>query len=163
MADQQGLAKRGASAPGNRRTTIEGSTPRNKLTIRGQEDGYHYHIINADQRGRLEELQQRGYEVVTHDLKVGDNRVDAATSAGSPHEVPLGGGTKGLVVRIKQEWYDEDQKLVEQRNDAVANALTGGMIGAEKDVAGDSNMRYVDKSRTKIPELFTKKRPKAAA
>ena len=66
-------------------------------------------------------------------------------------------------MKIKQELFEEDQKLVDNRNERVAAALRGGMIGAEQDRPGESKFRYVDKSRTKIPDLFTPKRPKAAA
>lgn len=100
---------------GPTRTNIAGVTARNRLAIRGKEPGFVYRIINADQAGRLEELQERGYETVTHDMKVGDSRLDTVAKEGSPQTVALGGGTKGLVVRIKQEWFDEDQKIKEQR------------------------------------------------
>ena len=123
---------------GPQRTPISGVTARNKLTIRGKEAGFSYRIINADEAGRLEELQERGYEVVTHDIKVGDNRVDATSVEGSPKTVPLGGGVKGLVVRIKQEWFEEDQRIKEQRakdmeSSIHPNAVEGGYGDVSKE------------------------------
>jgi hypothetical protein len=57
-------------------------------------------------------------------------------------------------MKQRQEWYDEDQKLVEGRNQQVVNTLLGGMQEAG---GGDTSNRYVDKSRTAIPEFFKKK------
>ena len=60
-------------------------------------------------------------------------------------------------MKIKQEWWDEDQLLVENRNTKVRDSLLGGMLGAERDNAGDSQHRYVDKDRTAIPDFFKRK------
>jgi len=67
-------------------------------------------------------------------------------------------------MKIKQEWYAEDQKVLGNRNGHVAASLRGGSLGlAEAADARDGVAhRYVDKARTKIPDLFTPKRPKAA-
>ena len=62
-------------------------------------------------------------------------------------------------MKIRQEWYEEDQKLVDQRNELVAASLRGGHLGEEKETSGDARHRYVDKSRTAIPDLF-KPKPK---
>ena len=118
------------------RTNIAGATQRNKLTVRGKEPGYHYHIIKADEPGRLDELLERGYEVVTHKISIGDARVDNSNPEGSAQTVELGGPitghVKGIVVRIKQDWYDEDQKIVTDAAAAQAestlspNSVEGG-------------------------------------
>ena len=68
-----------------------------------------------------------------------------------------------ILMKIKQEWWEEDQKLVESRNEQVATALRGGMIGSEGDVAGDTVHRYVDPKRTKVPDMFNPKRKPATA
>jgi hypothetical protein len=72
--------------------------------------GYEYRIVN-DTGDRVEQFKAAGYEVVSaKDVTVGDRRVNAASAEGSAATVSVGGGTKGVVMRIKKEWYDEDQQ-----------------------------------------------------
>jgi ribosomal 50S subunit-recycling heat shock protein len=51
-----------------------------------------------------------GYELVEADsVRVGDKRVNSATAEGSKAQLSVGQGQKAFVVRIKKEWYEEDQ------------------------------------------------------
>lgn len=79
------------------------------LVIRGKEPEFEYRIAN-DTDNRVQELQERGYEIVTHAATVGDKRVGAPKKEGTPHQISVGGGRKAYLMRIKKEWYDEDQK-----------------------------------------------------
>jgi regulator of protease activity HflC (stomatin/prohibitin superfamily) len=82
---------------------------RNVLTVAGKEAGYEYRIIN-DSGDRVQEFLDAGYEIVSNDsVRVGDKRVNAATAEGSKAQLSVGQGQKAYVVRIKKEWYDEDQ------------------------------------------------------
>lgn len=82
---------------------------RNILTVKGKEPGYVYRIVN-DKDDRIEQFKEAGYELVSEDsVKVGDKRVNAASSLGSHKQLSVGQGTKAVVMRIKQEWYEEDQ------------------------------------------------------
>lgn len=135
--------------------------------------GYHLHWFTGT-LDRLQRAQEGGYEFVDErETQVnnvglgGDSTASGNTDIGSRVSVVSGRevGKDGQPVRlvlmkIKQEWYEEDQKTLEDRNEKVAAALRGGLLGAEKDIAGDTAQRYVDKSRTKIPDLFTPKRKK---
>ena len=131
--------------------------------------GYHLHWFNGTPE-RLQRALDGGYEYVhNRDLKInsvglgGDSTLSGNTDMGSQVSIVSGRelGRDGqpirlILMKIKQEWYEEDQKLAEKRNDAVANALTGGMIGAgEAADRNETHMRYVG-TRTKIPDLFTK-------
>jgi regulator of protease activity HflC (stomatin/prohibitin superfamily) len=40
---------------------------------------------------------------------VGDKRVNSAAAEGSKAQLSVGQGQKAFVVRIKKEWYEEDQ------------------------------------------------------
>jgi hypothetical protein len=102
------------------RASINGR--RNKLTITGKEPGFEYRIVN-DSDDRILELQERGYEVVTHDASVGDKRVGIPKKEGSPIEISVGGGKKAYLMRIKKEWYDEDQAAKMSDIDATEDAL----------------------------------------
>ena len=88
-----------------RRTGIAG--PRNVLTVEGKEDGFKYRVVNV-QGDRVERMQDRGYEVVTHAVRVGDSRAGKAGSIGSAVEINIGGGRKATLMRIKDEFYKED-------------------------------------------------------
>ena len=82
---------------------------RNILSVKGKEAGYEYRIVN-DEFDRIDTFKEAGWEVVSNsDVSVGDKRVAASTTPGSAAQVNVGGGAKGVVMRIKQDWYDEDQ------------------------------------------------------
>lgn len=100
-----------------RRTPINGI--RNKLNVRGQEPGYVYRIVN-DIEDRVQSLQELGYEIVTgKGVSVGDKRIANPTQEGSPVKVSVGQGVQAYVMRQKQEWFDEDQKAKNARNDEL--------------------------------------------
>jgi hypothetical protein len=100
-----------------RRTPINGV--RNKLNVRGQEPGYVYRIVN-DIEDRVQTLQEMGYEIVTDKgVTVGDKRIANPTQEGSPVKVSVGQGVQAYVMRQKQEWFDEDQKAKNARNDEL--------------------------------------------
>jgi hypothetical protein len=100
-----------------RRSPINGV--RNKLNVRGQEPGYVYRIVN-DIEDRVQSLQEMGYEIVTDKgVTVGDKRIANPTQEGSPVKVSVGQGVQAYVMRQKQEWFDEDQKAKNARNDEL--------------------------------------------
>ena len=88
---------------------------RNILTVAGKEPGYAYRIIN-DSGDRVQEFLDAGYELVKENsVKVGDKRVNKSSAEGSVSQISVGQGQKAYVVRIKQEWYDEDQAAKQQK------------------------------------------------
>lgn len=118
-----------------RRTPINGT--RNRLNVRGKEDGFVYRIVN-DIDDRIQTFQEMGYELVTDsDVSVGDKRVAQATQEGSPVRVSVGQGVQAYVMRQKQEWYDEDQKAKQTRVDELEqsmhrDAIESGLSGSLK-------------------------------
>ncbi|HMU97865.1 MAG TPA: hypothetical protein PKA15_03685 [Chitinophagales bacterium] len=107
--------------PREKRTPINGT--RNILTIRGQEPGYRYRIVNDD-GDRIPMLQEQGYELVQDaSITVGDRRIANPTKEGSPVQVSVGGGKKGFVMRIKEEWYQEDQKTKQKAVDDLDESM----------------------------------------
>ena len=87
-----------------KRTSI---TVRNRLSLKERDSNYHYRIVN-DTEGRVDQFLENGWEVV-QDAKIGDKRVDSSNGVGSVSTVSVGQGVKGIVVRIKKEWYEQDQ------------------------------------------------------
>lgn len=95
-------------APSGRvkRIPLSGKQP---LAVRGKESGYHYRIVN-DIKDRILDFKDAGYEVVTGtDATVGDKRVDRPAEEGSVKHISVGGGDKAVLMRIPEDWYNEDQ------------------------------------------------------
>lgn len=104
MSEKEAIAK----APSGRVSRTPVGT-RNVLTVRGKDPNYVYRIVN-DVDDRVQQFKEAGYELVAEDsVTVGDKRVNAASSMASHKQLAVGGGTKAVVMRIKREWYDEDQ------------------------------------------------------
>lgn len=100
-----------------RRTPINGT--RNRLTVRGQEDGFVYRIVN-DIDDRVQSLQEIGYEIVTDSkVTVGDKRIANPTQEGSPIKVSVGQGVQAYVMRQKKEFFDEDQRAKNAQHDEL--------------------------------------------
>jgi len=164
---------RQAGRPEGERKRVPMSVPVQKLEV-PDIPGYHLHWFTSDP-ARIQRALDGGYEFVderevqTNNVSLGgDSAASGNTDMGSRVSVVSGNelgrdGQPGrlMLMKIKQEWYEEDQKLVEARNTRVADALTGGMIGIDtaKD-RGDAGNRYVNKSLTSLPDMFKRKAPK---
>lgn len=90
-----------------RRTPL---STRNRLDVKNKEDGYVYRIVN-DVEDNVNRRIEQGYELVPKEAAgmVGDKRVDNISAPGSSSYLSVGQGTKATVMRIRKEWYDEDQ------------------------------------------------------
>lgn len=111
----------------SRRASINGT--RNVLNISGKEPGFVYRVVN-DVGDRIEQLKAIGYEIVEDSkVQVGDRRVANPTKEGSPVKVSVGGGVQGYVMRIKQEWYDEDKA----KKDAHVDQIEKGLVRDAKE------------------------------
>ena len=99
------------------------STVRNRLTLRNTDPNFVYRIAN-DQGDRVEQLKELGYEVVNAaEVRVGDRRVDLGNTIGSAATLALGRGDNGVVMRIRKEWYDEDQAAKAARIDEAERSI----------------------------------------
>jgi hypothetical protein len=155
------------------RKRIPMSVPVQRLEV-ADLPGFHLHWFLSTPE-RLQRAMDGGYEFVDQgEMKInnvslgGDSAISGSTDMGSRVSIVSGQEvgkdgqpTRLILMKIRQEWWDEDQILVENRNMKVRDALVGGMIGAENDRQGDSQHRYVDKSRTAIPDFFKTKRKTA--
>lgn len=127
-----------AKAPRGRTQRVPVGT-RKILTVTGKEAGYEYRIVN-DSGDRVQEFLDAGYELVENgSVRVGDKRVNTATSEGTNAQISVGQGQKAFVVRIKKEWYDEDQ--------AVKQAKVNELESATKAKALDGTYGKLDISR----------------
>lgn len=103
--------------------TLEDQEEAGKLNVSGMEEGYYYHVVN-DKNGGLEKMKRRGYEVVQQDGKIvmGDSNpeeVGSLIQATCDKEE----GTKAVLMRIPQEFKDEDDKYRQSKVDKTEEAL----------------------------------------
>ena len=103
---------------------------RNILTVKGKEDGFEYRIVN-DKNDRVSIFEEAGWEPVRDEtVTIGDKRVEKASSVGSVRMMSVGGGDKGVLMRIPTEFYKEDQDakqrlLAQQESYTKQKALDG--------------------------------------
>jgi hypothetical protein len=89
-----------------KRAPVEG---KNRLTVKNKDPNYVYRYVN-DTEDRISDFLERGWEFATEEsARVGDTRVDETSKLGTARAISVGGGTKAYLLRMKKEWYDEDQ------------------------------------------------------
>lgn len=103
-----------------------------KLQVYGDIPGYHMHIIN-DVPGRIEEALSSGYEFVSPSEIGGTttNVVSRNTDLGDKVRFLVGQSDRGeglyaYLMKLPQEWYDEDQQELQRVNDRVDHAIRNG-------------------------------------
>lgn len=87
------------------RTSVNGK--RDKLSLTGCEEGFHYCIVNDY---NCDAYLEDDYEFVTHKIKIGDSHVNKPNADGERASVKVGNGVTGYVMRIPLEWYNDDRK-----------------------------------------------------
>jgi hypothetical protein len=80
---------------------------RNILTVSNRDPNYHYRWVNLTGT-RVESFKEADYEIVEHDAQVGD--VNRNVSLGSGARTPVGGGTNAVLMRIRKDLFEADQK-----------------------------------------------------
>ncbi len=104
---------------------------RGPQAVAGEKDpNFAYRFVN-DTGSRVANFQAAGYEIVQDDnIVVGDSRVFDPSDLGSAKTVTSNDGTKSILMRIKQEWYQEDQQakaaLVNETEKAMKSDASRG-------------------------------------
>lgn len=139
------------------------SAPVQRLQV-PERDGYVRHWFRGDYN-RLQRAQQAGYRFVdTSEVRVnnfdvgGDSKTTGSTDMGSRVSIVTGDDTgpdgqpnRLYLMEIPKELFEYGQKLLQERNDSVAEALRSGLIGSDEDSAQDKAARY---AKTGVPDLF---------
>ena len=124
----------------NKRERVPIGEPRGRLNVEGQEPGFHYAFINDY---NVDHAQDSGYEFVTHNVKIGMRHVNRPSNADNSYKVsvPVGGGTIAFLMRIPQEFYDEDMKRLNARVDMTEQSMRkqSGSNGLEGKVSISNN------------------------
>lgn len=109
-------------------------TQRGPQAIAGEKNPeFEYRFVN-DTGSRIQNFKAAGYEFVTgDDLIVGDNRVSDAADLGSAKRVISNDGTTSYLMRIKKEYYEEDQAskaaAIKEQEAAMKQEASTGMYG----------------------------------
>lgn len=116
------------------RGTFNGT--RQKLQVGNSIPGYHLYIFN-DTPGRITAALENGYEFVSPDEVGGTttNVVSRNTDLGDKVRF-LVGSNEGepmyaYLMKIKQEWWDEDQAELQAKNLKIEQAIRGGKLTGE--------------------------------
>jgi len=148
------------------------SLPTQKLAV-PDIPGYHLHWMIGTP-SRIQQALKAGYEFVdpeeteVNNFGLADDASKSGnTDMGSRVSVLAGSdagesgqGDRLFLMKIKQEWWEEDQKVLEQRNEQVAATLRGG-----QDISANqygTEQRYIpDAHRKGVASLFTPKSRRA--
>lgn len=84
-------------------------TRRNRLNVKNRDPNYHYRIF-TDIDDRIDAAKAAGYELDTENASLTDSRVDVPHGMGAA-TVSVGAGRKGVLMRIRKDWFQEDQAL----------------------------------------------------
>ncbi len=129
------------------------SGTRDIMAVLGKEAGFHYRwVTDTDERGsRIWKFKRGGWDfapLTTDDgeITVGDDAVYKSDQDGSLVRLHTGNGKYSYLMRIKEEWYNLDQKAKADALDEVEQGLT-----REVDSTGD------DGSYSKTGISITKK------
>lgn len=104
-----------------------------KLTIDHQIEGFHLHIFN-DTPGRIANAISGGYTFVSPDEVGGtrENVVSRNTDIGDKVRFLVGRSEDGkepayaYLMKIKQDWYDEDQNSIQAKVNETDDAIRNG-------------------------------------
>ena len=134
------------------RTRIPVSLPLGKVGV-PEVPGYHLHWMRGEQ-SRLQRALAGGYTFVEQDevqlngIGLADSAADhGSTDMGSRVSVISGGDTHAgqperlYLMKIKEEFWNEDQAALLDRNESIAAAIRGdrGLV----QTGGDNSNRYV--------------------
>jgi hypothetical protein len=123
-----------------RRNTFNGTEA--KLSVRQQIPGYHLHVL-TDAGSRIQEAMDSGYEFVRPE-EVGGVSENVVSRNGDLGERirylvnPRAQGTEqyGYLMKIRQEWYEEDQAELQAKNNRIDASIRKGKI------TGDNSAFY---------------------
>lgn len=132
---------RGRNTADTRRERIPFGVPQSRLTVANKDPAFVYRWVNDDGRGRLDLAIQGGYEFVESEAgqKVGSGSADGNSDVGSRVSRIVGtnekgGGMRAYLMRIKREFYEEDQRRKQKEGpDFVEAAIRRGTLNQSGD------------------------------
>lgn len=176
---RQNPAAKDGNAPAEARTRVPMTAPTRRMEL-PQIPGYYVQWIRGT-NDRLQQALNAGFEFIRPGEVHLNNRLlgDDVLKSGNTDlgdRVSIGDGTdeQGHVIRSyamkqREDYHAEDMAVRQRGNDSIADSLTAafqhgrgslpaGEGRAPSENGVDAQQRYVDRSRTKIPTLFQRKR-----
>ncbi len=120
-----------------KRTPIHGL--RDKLSVHGQEPGWHYCIVNEE---NIHQFEMAGFEFVTHEVQIGDRHVDTAQEVGGKVTIKIGNNHTGYLMRCTEEDYNEEMKMIDDETNANEQALFSNLNRKEEGKYGEVRVEY---------------------
>ena len=115
---------------------------RGKLQVGHLITGYHLYFFN-DEPGRIQAALDAGWEFVSPDEVgfAGQNVTNTNVDLGDRVSVmgstdALGKPVQQILLKIKQEWWEEDQADIQKRNDMTDASIKRGKGGHSVDTTG---------------------------
>ena len=121
-----------------KRVPVSGN--RDILTVDGKEEGFVYRWV-LDLGNRIEKFKRGGWEIVTHEVSVGDARAATPSSSGSPVVAISGGERKLILMRILETYYQEDQDSKEAELLAIEESMGKDVEGAYGRIGIETNRK----------------------
>lgn len=132
------------------RSTREDRVPihgdRDRLSIEGQEEGFHYCWVNDY---NVPKFERAGYEFVEHPVIIGDRRVDAASSTGVKHSLAVGNGVTAYLMRCPNEYFDQDMAALNEKIDSSEAAMYAELNSRKDGSYGKVEMTIGSRNKTK--------------
>lgn len=99
------------------------SGQRNLINVRGIDtDKYVVRWVN-DTEDRIRMFERGGWEKVTEDVGIGDRTADSSNQKQSFATKYMGANVTAYLMKIKREWYEEDQaskaRLIKEQEDEL--------------------------------------------
>lgn len=107
------------------RTPIHGK--RDILGVKGMEAGFHYCWVNDDEHGNVERYFEGGYDFVTHDVIVGDKKINAASQVGGKVSKPVGNGLIAFLMRCPDDVYEAEMGAIHDEVDEKEAAMKANL------------------------------------
>lgn len=115
-----------------------------KLQVFGEIPGYHLYVAKDD-GARIQMMQQAGYEFVKRgEVEVGTTVSSNNTDVGDSIRFIMGSNGSdpiyGYLMKIPEEFWQEDQRALEARNQEIDDQIKFGQVNLK-----DDDKRYVPK------------------
>ena len=120
-----GSIVRSAADRPTRQARIPFGASRTKLGVNTELPGYHLHWVN-DTTGRVDEAQQGGYTFVEpKEVGLADKDTQVKRFVGKGES---GEAIYAYLMKLEQEFYDEDQKALQASVDVFDKAIKSGTL-----------------------------------
>jgi len=109
-----------------RETRVPITGTRDILGVEGKDPFYHYYwaLDTSEEGTQIMRLQNAGYNFVqSSEVKVSNTSVYSAAGIGSIVRVAAGQGSFHYLMKIPQEWYEQDMADIERKNKEAEQSI----------------------------------------